>query len=102
MMCDSDEEVEASTRGERFAKNLFPNDNVIVHSLVDESFWLMLVDKGLHVVAISFKDVNGNEWMERDVVFCGFWYKQLFARSRSYTFCDDQPTTFVFSHFILA
>jgi hypothetical protein len=31
-----------------------------------------------------------------------FWYKQLSAKSRSYTICDDQPIAFVFSHLILA
>ncbi len=102
MMCDSNEEVEASTRGEWSVENLFPSDNVIVPTLVDESFWLRLVDKCPHVVATSFKDVNGNEWMEGDVVIRGFWYKQLFARSCSYTLHNDQPTTFVFSHLILA
>jgi hypothetical protein len=60
MMCDSNEEVEVGTRDEWSPKNLFPSDNVIVPTLVDESFWLMLVDKGPHVVATSFKDVNGN------------------------------------------
>jgi hypothetical protein len=32
----------------------------------------MLVDKGLHVVAISLIDGVGNEWMEGNVVVCEF------------------------------
>jgi hypothetical protein len=28
----------------------------------------MLVEKGAHVVATSFKDVDGNAWIEGDVV----------------------------------
>lgn len=40
--------------------------------------------------------------MEGNVVVCGFWYKHLSTKSYSYTLCDDQPATFVFSHLILA
>jgi hypothetical protein len=102
MMYDSNEEIEASTRGKWITKNIFPCDNVDVPTSVDEPFWVVLVDKGLHVVVASFKYANGNEWMQGNLVVYGFWYKQLFTRSRSYTLCDDQPTAFVFSHLILA
>jgi hypothetical protein len=53
-------------------------------------------------VVTSFKDVDGNEWIERDIVVQGFWYHQLQPRNHSYTLRDDKPTTFIFSHLILA
>ncbi len=61
MMYNFVKEIEVSTRGEWIAKNLFPNDNVVVPTLVNEPFRLMLVDKGLHVVATSLIDGVGNE-----------------------------------------
>jgi len=33
------------------------------------------LNKGAHVVVTSFKDVDGNEWIEGDIVVRGFWYK---------------------------
>jgi hypothetical protein len=32
----------------------------------------MIVDKGAHVVVTSFKDVDGNEWTEGDIVVQAF------------------------------
>lgn len=72
MMYNSNEEIKVSTRGEWITKNLFPNDNVIVPTSIDEPFRLMLVDKDLHVVVISLIDGVGNEWMEGNVVVCEF------------------------------
>jgi hypothetical protein len=80
MMYDLDEEIEVGTKGEWIAKNLFLSDNVVVPTLVDEPFWLMLVDKNPHVVVVSFKDAIGNEWMEGDVVVCGFLSQPHFGQ----------------------
>jgi hypothetical protein len=102
MMYNFDEEIEINIGGEWIAKNLFPNDNVVVPTLGDEPFTLMLVDKGIHVVVTSVMDGVGNEWMEGNVVVCKFWYERLNARSHSYTFCDDKLVAFLFSHLILA
>jgi hypothetical protein len=74
-MYDSNEEIESGFGGEWIVENLCPSDNVIVPITTNESFWLMLVDKGAHVVVISFKNVDGNEWIEMDIVVRGFWYQ---------------------------
>jgi hypothetical protein len=50
MMYDSDEEIEAGTKGEWIAKNLYPSDNIVVPTNIDEPFWLMSVDKGPHSI----------------------------------------------------
>ncbi len=63
-MYDSYDEIEAGYGGEWIAKNLCPNDNIIVPIATNDSFWLLLIDKGAHVVVTSFKDVDGNEWIE--------------------------------------
>ncbi len=73
MMYDSNEEIKASTASEWIVDNLCPSDNVIVPT-IDGQFWLMLVEKGLHVVAKSFKDVDANEWTKGDIVIRGYWY----------------------------
>jgi hypothetical protein len=80
MMYDSDEEIEAGTRGEWIAKNLCPCDNIVVPTNIDEPFWLMLVDKGPHSILESFKDNDQNEWTIGDVVQ-GYWYQRLEANS---------------------
>jgi len=41
---------------------------VVVPTRKNDPFWLMLVDKGAHVVVTSFKDVDGNEWIEGNIV----------------------------------
>ncbi len=45
--------------------------------LWNEPFWLMLVDKGVHIVSKSFEDVDMNEWTTRDFVVKGYWYERL-------------------------
>jgi hypothetical protein len=50
---------------------------VVVPIATNEPFWLMLVDKSAHVVVISFKDVDGNEWIKGDIGVRGLWYQQL-------------------------
>jgi hypothetical protein len=84
-MYDLDEKIEATSVGEWIFENLCPCDNVVVLTRTNEPFWLMFVDKGAHVVVTSFKDVDGNEWIERNIVVRGFWYQQLQPRNHSYT-----------------
>ncbi len=76
MMYDSNEEIESNTRGEWIDDNLCPGDNVAIPT-IDEPFWIMLVERGLHVVAKSFKDVDANEWTKSNMVIRGYWYQQL-------------------------
>jgi hypothetical protein len=68
MMYDLDEEIEPSFGSEWITNNLCMGDNVVVPNTIDEPFQLMLVDKGALVMSLSFKDVDGNEWMEGDMV----------------------------------
>jgi hypothetical protein len=84
MMYDSDEEIEVGTRGEWIVNNLHLGDNIVVLTPIDEPFWLMLVDKGAHIVLKSFEDGDKNEWIARDVVVKGYWYEKLQNSSRSY------------------
>jgi hypothetical protein len=39
-----------------------------IPTTTDEPFWLMLVDKGAHVVVTSFKNVDGNKWTKGDII----------------------------------
>jgi hypothetical protein len=66
MMYDSNKEIEAGTDGEWIVDNLCPSDNVAIPT-TNEPFWLMLIEKGPHVVAKSFKD-DANESTEGDMV----------------------------------
>jgi hypothetical protein len=43
-MYDSDEEIEVSFGGEWIVENLCPCNNVVVPTITNESFWLMLVE----------------------------------------------------------
>jgi hypothetical protein len=63
-MYDSYDEIEAGYGGEWIAKNLCPNDNIVVPITKDEPFWLMFIDKVAHV--------DGNEWIEGDIVIRSF------------------------------
>jgi len=71
-MHDLDEEIEASISNEWIAENLCPCDNVTIPTLTDEPFWLLLVNKGPHIVVTSFNDENGNVWTKNVVHI--FWY----------------------------
>jgi hypothetical protein len=66
MMYDSDEEIEVGIEGEWIA------DNVVVPTPTNEPFWLMLVDKGAHIVLESFEDGHKNEWNVRNVMVKGY------------------------------
>jgi hypothetical protein len=64
LMYDLNEDIEVGSWGEWIAENLCQSDNIIVPTTTNEPFWLMLINKGAHVVVTSFKDVDGNEWIE--------------------------------------
>jgi hypothetical protein len=68
MMYDSNEEIEPSSGSEWITNYLCLGDNVAIPTTIDEPFRLKLVDKGAHFVSISFKDIDGNEWMEGEMV----------------------------------
>jgi len=67
MMYNLDEEIEACIEGEWVVDNLCPSDNVAIPT-TNEPFCLMIVEKGPHVVAKSFKDVDANKWTKGDMV----------------------------------
>ncbi len=62
-------------RCEWIVDNLHPSDNVVVPTTTNEPFWLMLVEKGIHVVDNFFTDSNGYEWTQCDMVVRGYWYE---------------------------
>jgi hypothetical protein len=72
MMYDSNEEKEASIGNEWIVENLCLSDIVIVLTSIDRPFWLLLVNKGPHIVITSFNDEDGNVWTKGDVVVHGF------------------------------
>jgi len=102
IMYDPNEEIEVGTGGEWITDNLHPGDNVAILTTTNEPFWLMLVEKGVHVVDKYFTYFDGNECTQGDMVVKGYWYERLQVGSHSYLFQDDQPLTFVFSRLILA
>ncbi len=65
-------------------------------------FLLMIVDKGVHIVFASFKDVQNNEYVIRDIVLREFWYDRLFVGSCTYLLRGDKPPAYIFSHLTLA
>ncbi len=71
-MYDSNEEIEAGIGSEWIVENICPCDNVTIPILTDERFWFLFVNKGPHIIIISFNDEDGNVWI-KDVVH-GFWY----------------------------
>jgi len=49
---------------------------VITNNKTNEQFWLLLVDKTIHVHE-SFEDEWGNSYVKKDVVLRGYWYEKL-------------------------
>ncbi len=62
IMFDLDEEMECGIGGEWIANLICVGDNVamIADNETNEQFWLLLVDKTIHVVHESFEDGWGN------------------------------------------
>jgi len=52
------------------AKDVHMGDNVAVKCQfsTNEEYWILLCDKGLHMVRHAFKDDWGQEWVPRDWV----------------------------------
>lgn len=77
------------------------NVAVRVDPTSDESFWLMLIDKGVHVVDVAFTDDAGQEYLPGEMVMRGYWYEQSCPGSRTYHLRDDRPVAWVYSHLLL-
>jgi hypothetical protein len=79
MMINPNEEIENGIGGEWIVDVVCVGDNVVVvaDSEKGEQFWLLLVDKLVHVVLESFTDAWGNSYVEGDVVLRGFWYDRI-------------------------
>jgi len=101
---DSDEDVEAGLGGEWIAEDVSIGNNIVVktNSVDDETFWIMLVDKGIHEVDCEFTDPSDSSYVLGDQVLRGYWYKRLKPGSRTYWLRDDKPESFVFSHLVIA
>jgi hypothetical protein len=56
MMYNFDKEIEVGTSGEWIVVNLVPCDNVAIPNDTNDSFWIMLIDKGPHFVESNFQD----------------------------------------------
>ncbi len=69
---------------------------------MDKQFWLLLVDKTIHIMQESFKDRLGNSYIEGDVVLRGYWFERHQVGSHIYVFRNDKPLAYVFSHLIIA
>lgn len=86
-MLNYDEPMEFGNGGEEMAKDVLLSDNIVVlcqSSRTDENFWIMLVDKPLHMVTQHLTDAWGQEWLGGDYVMRGLWYKRLHLGNRSY------------------
>jgi hypothetical protein len=68
---------------------------------MDEQFWLLLVDKTIHIMQESFEDGWGNSSIERDVVLRGYWFERHQVGSHTYVFRNDKPLAYIFSHLII-
>ncbi len=75
-MNDSNAKVEAGSSGEWIVKVVNVGNNVVVcaHDYTNESFQILLVDKGMHTIQESFKDDGNNKYVEGVVVLRGIWY----------------------------
>ncbi len=74
-----DELTKFGSGGEDMVEDVLIGDNITIlcQSYVDESFWIMLVDKPLHLVTQHFIDAWGQKWFEGDYIICGLWYERL-------------------------
>lgn len=103
MMFNLDEKIKSGIGGELITNAVCVGDNVaiIAKSETNEQFWLLLVDRTIHIVHESFEDEWDNFHVEGDVVLRGYWYERLHVGSRSYTFHDDKPLAYIFSHLVI-
>jgi hypothetical protein len=71
---DAEEEIEYGAGGEDMADAVVVGDNIAIKcesSSDDENFWILIVDKPLHMVQTTFKDGWEQEWMPGDYVVSG-------------------------------
>ncbi len=68
-MNDFNAKVEARSSGEWIVEVVNVGDNVVicVDNSTNDSFQILLVDKGMHTIQESFKDDGNNEYVEGDV-----------------------------------
>jgi len=61
-------------QAELIAEDVFVGNNIAVRAESSdvEAFWIMLVDKGLHVVQNPFTDASGSEFVPGDHVIRGY------------------------------
>ncbi len=59
VMVNLNDPMEFGSGGEEMAKDVLVGDNIVVfcQSFANESFWIMLIDKPLHMVIRHFNDV---------------------------------------------
>jgi hypothetical protein len=86
------------------AEDVHVGDNVAVKCdvAINEDYWILLCDKGLHMIQHGFKDGWGQDWLPLDWVIRGVWYERLRLGSRLYILLKDSTLAFVFSHLIVA
>jgi hypothetical protein len=99
-----DEQVEFGSGGEEMVEDVCVGDNTVVmcHSSLNESVWVMLIDKPLTMVKEHLIDAWGQEWFQGNYIICGLWYKRLHLGNKSYYLLEDSPPTWVYSHLIMA
>jgi hypothetical protein len=97
----SEPQIELS---EGLADNVVLGDNLVVpySSSADESFWIMLCDKPLHVVRVGFTDAWGQEWFAGDHAIRGLWYERTTSGSRTYELLDGGAHAYVYSNLVVA
>ncbi len=69
---------------------------------MDEWFWLLLMDKTVHIMQESFEDEWGNSCIEGDVVLRRYWFEKHQVGSHTYVFRNEKPLAYIFSHLIIA
>jgi len=67
---DSDDKVEAGSGGEWIAEDVSIGNNIAdrANFVDDETFWIMLVDKGIYEVECEFTDPSGSSYVPSDQV----------------------------------
>ncbi len=67
---DPIDEIEFGSRGEEMVENVQLGDNVAIRCQTStyEEYWILLYDKGLHMIQYHFIDGWGQEWLPSDWV----------------------------------
>lgn len=83
-------------------KDVHIGDNVKCKTNTNEDYWILLCEKGLHMVKECFTDEWGQQWFPSDWVIRGVWYERLRLGSTSYILCEDSPPAFVLFDLIIS